>query len=230
MNSRFIISIALIFILGLPLTQSGAIPATAVEVSYKVLNSQTNPATWYEPNNSVKYTFTKNTLMNVTLFNPSQSFTNVTIQLGNLTKTADDAEANSALVLGYWKIGKELGFIANQTWDVTKQLISGLNSTVHSYEETTQSILGKPYTVVKIHIEDKFQNTQLTYQKNSGVLVYANTSSFGFWLNFEIFSIKGTISNFNTNQSPTPGLQTFIISLTMLSIIVYTKIRNHKKK
>lgn len=113
--------------------------------------------------------------------------------IGNLTVTnSSSAEIASNLVLGILSWGP--GLITHTNWanhsEVAQEQANSewINGTI-TLTEKTQTYLDKTFETIKYVLVSSSQNTTLVYEKNSGVLLEAQTGFGLYFLDLEISSI-----------------------------------------
>ncbi len=198
-------------------------------VIYDIENDQSEAVTWYDNGTSTKYIYSSSDTLNLTIYNIENPDSQLDIAIGNLTvENVKDSTASSNLVLGYWKIGGELGFIANLSWQETKTKLEGLENVTTSFRENTRSdFLGVSIDVVEIALNDSFQRTSLIYRKSDGLLLSSNTTSFGFTLNFTIHGLieGGVLKTVLTSNETTP-----LPIVGLIVAVAIIQIRTHGRK
>ncbi len=227
-----------------------AVPHTPVASSnellvvYDILNDQNATVTWWG-DEQLKYNFSSEDDLKVKIHDMSDPNTLLDLEIGNLTVyNVTDNLASTNLALGYWKIPAELGFVANSTWNATKQQVSNLNLTVNSYAEyVSDDYFGVSLSVVRIEIQDFYQTSTFVYHKADGLLLSANTTVLGYTLEMKIKSINDktdyysnevtnnpTSSGTSSQTTPKPSITTTnkqalfpVFSLLVLLVPIYRR-------
>lgn len=197
---HLVISLIFIQLLINPNTSLASISKLQVQYLVKSTDNQTN--TWYnETYHSFHYKVIKNSEVNVTIDNISNFNSNLTIEIGNLTRTnINDSEADFNLGFGYYKMPYSFGFVANTSWNI---LESNLKSYVSksSFANENSKFLGGSTNVVSIQFQDgTAQNTTLIYNKENGLLLYAKSEIFGFLLELTILSVNNNTLYYSTSS------------------------------
>lgn len=211
---------------------SSAKETTPIEVVYDVHNDQNATVTWYDENfNPIHYEFSENDNLTVNIHNLNDSDTLLDISIGNLSLTdVPDTIAESNLILSYWKLGQNLGFVANvSNWDIIEEAVANLTINVHTFEMIqTSEFFGISLSIVEIVFNDGVQSTILKYEKETGLLMAVDTGAFGFSLSFSVSEINGSTTFFGEPQTTNPPTTT-AVPISFLAIATGIVIRNRKK-
>ncbi len=221
----------LVIIAGLQMPAS-AQNSTPVVVEYDVLNNQNATVTWYDENfNPIHYQFSEDDNLTVSIYDLNNSETNIDITLGNLTLTnIPDSVASNNLILSYWKLGYSLGFVANASnWENIKIGVENLTMSVHTFtEKSTTDFFGVTLSIIEIVFEDGVQATTLVYEKETGLLLSAETGAFGFTLKFRINTINGGTTFFGEPKTSTTSSSENAVPIAIIGIIMGFAVRRRK--
>lgn len=136
----------------------------------------------------------------------------------NLTVTDQaNTAVSSALTLGWG--GYELGFLSVTNWTSVEASLNDVATTAWGAVATITVTVGSSEVSVTIEQTAGFgdQETHLRYDKNTGVLTYANTTFGAYWLEFELPS------------ADIPGF-TWILPVSVLGVLVAVAIVSRRTR
>lgn len=203
-----------------------------IDIRYNVTNAN-EFITWYpfDGSGAFNLSFVDSLQVKVDDYSSLNSELNVSTDSANFTTS--DIEADSALAFGYWNVTYDTGFVASTNWTNAEAEFSQnglLNDFVMTGSEQIVTINDGNYSLstISLYFTDGFQTTSLTYLEYSGLLVYANSSFLGYYLEIElnnIFCSSTTLAKLieiPTSESSTVlGLPAPIIAvLTGISILI----------
>ena len=178
-----------------------------------------NSTTWstiakWHAENASEITYTVDKVIEI----EGNDYTKGSFKIGNLTLTTNDHAIGTNLALSYYPwIG---GIISLESdWSSLSEgapFGAGTNTSIDT--ETTMTILGKEVDTVTITVDDTLQQTELIYEEVTGILVYANTSTFGFHIKMRL----------NSSSIPLPsvtaglGYSSAVCFLMVISILAWS--------
>lgn len=106
------------------------------------------------------------------------------LEIGNFSLQTNDYDIGLSLTLSLssW-MG---GFICLDDWENLESKIPFNSFTQNQIQEIETTSLGIKVYAMKFYYNDSFQTTELIYEKASGILLSANTSAFGYYLNLQL--------------------------------------------
>ncbi|MHA2502111.1 MAG: hypothetical protein ACXAE3_04525 [Candidatus Kariarchaeaceae archaeon] len=164
---------------------------TSHVAKYTVTNSNESAVySWWTEDfsASTNYNVPIGSEIEVEIDDPTNLNTGINVTIGNLTALDEtDLNAENNLGVGYWQIPKMLGFISTLEWSELQTNMSSLGFTTFDFDDEAGYTFGATtFDAVNITFADAFQSTSLSYNKDTGVLYYADIVIFNFVLEFEI--------------------------------------------
>ena len=230
-------SIALLTILILLVYRAPAHETTSgIHLQYKIMSANTGNVTWFSPDYSTSsnYTFDGVDTVEMDLNNLSSS-AEINVTIGNFeVVNYPDSSIDSNLILSYWEINYDLGVVANTSWDAFNGAANSATTiTSYNFTESTSSFLVNEENLTRdtvvIDIDAGSQKTSLVYEKESGLLLEANTGFGNYNLHMKISEISDSTgifpsSNTSSSNSSLPFSEfVFFISATTIAIIFRRK-------
>jgi len=165
--------------------------------SWEISNISVNTNLWYNVSTFTfvaKWHANKSDIMTFSVSN-AREIHNELYLFGNLSL------GNLSLQTNNKDIGFNLGLSANpwygglialvSDWDALLNTLPFNTTNANVDKEKRITILNQAVEVIEINYEDGFQKTTLQYEKQTGILMYANTTVGNFWLEFHL--IESTI-------------------------------------
>ncbi len=188
-------------------------------LEYTVIASNETTNTWYNADFSESYQYDISVGSNFTvILNNSSDFNSeLDIAIGNITRSNIlDTEAEGALALGYWQLPNMFGFIANNSWNDVITDFKEVDMTSDFKENVDYPILGTANSY-QFFFNDSYQTTTLIYDID-GILLYANSTVFGFYLEFKLISVDGNTEYYSL-ISETPFDLSFLLAIPAILVI-----------
>jgi hypothetical protein len=186
---------------------------------------------WWPYSSDPPYNVTFNTkILEVHVKEFDNSNSDLVIKIGDQEIETKDTEADGNLVLGYWNISLDSGFIADTNWDSLEQQLED-NTFITSFN-MTRNVTSHTFTLnddqatvdaIQYTFEDGFQTTTLLYSSKEGVLLYAITGFGNYLLEIEIDEVHGNQLVILTPESQvnTIGFFFLICSLAIIGQVRY---------
>jgi hypothetical protein len=145
------------------------------------------------------------------------------IIIGNLSLTnASDADITSNLILGDYLLPNFGGIITSPEWDVVEQAFQEMEL-VASFSNNERIINDITIQTWDVEFEHGSQRTSLSYSREEGILLYANTSFSNYHLTF-------TLSSFTEGLFSSSELAPVLNYLLVLTIVFSLTFLARKKQ
>ena len=115
-------------------------------------------------------------------------YTKGNFKIGNLTLSANDHAIGTNLAFSYYPWVGGIISLESDWSSLAEAAPFGIGTNTSIDTETTMTIMGKEVNTVTITVDDTLQQTELIYEEITGILVFANTTSFGFHLEMRLNS------------------------------------------
>lgn len=195
---------------------------------YSVESSSNSTNAWFNADysQSFNYHIEPGSKILVNFTNSADSEQMISITVGNLTRSnISDSEAAENLVLNYYEMKGDLGFLANTSWTKMEQAFNTINFDEMEIETRHRTYLGRTLETERFHFISGGQNTSLIYEQRTGLLVEASTGFSDYQISL-VIDATDLIPDYEISD-----VSTSPISLVMLlgSIMVLMVIRRQQK-
>ncbi len=185
-----------------------AIELPPVTVTYDIISANTGNVTWFSPDYSSSYNYSFEGVDSIVV-----SMSNIStdaefnITIGSFEQTNyPDSSIDGNLILSYWEVKYDLGLVANTTWDALNESAAGatylvsMNVTEGQFSYMTNGFNITVDTVV-IDIDAGAQQTYLVYEKNSGLLLEADTGFGNYFLHMRLSTLSSPLMSTSTTST-----------------------------